>query len=196
MISIVLTVQTKSESYINSLPKSPFVLSRQTVCVIKEDDIMSKRIPLTQGQFTIVDDNMYDYLNQWKWHAAKTTCGGYRAVRSDNINNKCVLMSREIMGFPKRKVVDHIDHNMLNNQGSNIRACSYSQNNQNRLKIKLCSSKYKGVCWHKHSNKWQVKITVNKKRIQIGLYTDAIEGAKAYDKKAKKYFGEFACLNF
>lgn len=197
MISIVLTVQTKSESYINSPPKSLFVLSRWTVCVIKEDNIMSKKIPLTQGQFAIVDDNMFEYLNQWKWYAFKTTYGGFMAVRSicGNKDIKSVYMHREIMRFPKGKDIDHIDHNTLNNQEHNIRVCSRSQNHQNRRKIRG-SSQYKGVCWHKHSGKWQVKITVNKKRMQIGLYANEIEGAKAYDKEAKKYFGEFIYLNF
>lgn len=30
---------------------------------------MSRRIKLTQGQFAIVDNKNYEWLNQWKWYA-------------------------------------------------------------------------------------------------------------------------------
>ncbi len=39
-------------------------------------------------------------------------------------------------------------------------------------------------------------ITFENKTIYIGQYKDEISAAKAYDRAAKKYFGEFACLNF
>ena len=171
MISIVLTVQTKSESYINSLPKSPFVLSRRTVCIIKEDNIMSKRISLTQGQFTIVDDKNYERLNQHKWYAFKTTYDGFMAVRNvcGNKDIKCVYMHREIMGFPEGMQIDHIDHNTLNNQENNLRICTCSQNHQNRHIIRG-NSQYKGVCWHKINQKWQAYIVNKKKSNYLGYF--------------------------
>lgn len=37
------------------------------------------------------------------------------------------------------------------------------------------SSKYKNVCWHKVAQKWQAKITINKKIKHLGLFTDEYE---------------------
>ena len=59
------------------------------------------------------------------------------------------------MNPPKNFVIDHIDHNPLNNQKSNLRICSRAQNCMNQLPQKIQkSSKYKGVCWDKQMNKW------------------------------------------
>jgi len=58
------------------------------------------------------------------------------------------------------------------------------------------TSKYKGVCWDKRNKKWGVTIQANKKKYHLGYFKDEIDAAKAYDKKAKKLHGQFACLNF
>lgn len=43
-----------------------------------------KRIPLTQGKFALVDNEDFEWLNQFKWYALKTTYGGYVAIRNIN----------------------------------------------------------------------------------------------------------------
>jgi len=91
--------------------------------------------------------------------------------------------------------IDHIDGNGLNNQKYNLRKAD-GKNVVNRQKFKNSTSKYKGVFWNKKLGKWQTQIRVNKKAIYLGLFEDDIEAAKAYDKVAIAYFGEFAKLNF
>ena len=40
-----------------------------------------KRIPLTRGLFTTVDDEDYEWLMQWKWHAFYLPDGRMYAAR-------------------------------------------------------------------------------------------------------------------
>jgi hypothetical protein len=107
-------------------------------------------------------------------------------------------MHREIIRTPRHLVVDHINHNGLDNRKANLRPATRAQNNYNRLIIKRkdSSSKYKGVSWKKEYKKWQAQIYVNGQFKFLGYFEDEIQAAKAYDEAAKKYYGRFACLNF
>ena len=83
-------------------------------------------IPLTKGQYAIVDAEDYERVNQYKWCAS----GGNRkrtmyAMRIQN--HKCILMHRFLMGASEGMVVDHINGNGLNNRKSNLRLCSRSR---------------------------------------------------------------------
>lgn len=150
-----------------------------------------KTIPLTQGKFAIVDDEDYEWLMQWKWYAHKNGNNNYMAARRKKY--KAILMHRTIMDAPSDKQVDHFDHNKLNNQRTNLRLCTNSQNCQNRISQRG-SSQYKGVRWNK--NRWMARIGINGKLIYLGLFINEVKAAKAYDKAAKESFGEFAYLNF
>ncbi|MFW9874253.1 MAG: AP2 domain-containing protein [Candidatus Thorarchaeota archaeon] len=159
-----------------------------------------KKIVLTKDKFALVDDEDFDYLNQWKWHALtkkKPNTIRYYACRTikENGKKKNIYMHRLLMNFPKNKQVDHSDHDTLNNQKSNLRTCTNAQNSYNQNK-RIGSSQYKGVHWYKQTKKWVARIMYNYKNISIGYFKSEIEAAKAYDEKAKKLFGEFAYLNF
>ncbi|MFA7100704.1 MAG: HNH endonuclease [Bacilli bacterium] len=159
-----------------------------------------KRIPLTKGQFALVDDEDFDYLSRWKWQAQKKHYGGFGACRRcacPLIKQYCrIYMHRQILSCPKGLEIDHKDLNPLNNQKSNLRICTGSQNCMNRLPRKNTSSKYKGVSWMKRNKKWIAYVCINRITIYLGIYNSESNAAKVYDKAAKKYHGEFARLNF
>jgi hypothetical protein len=67
---------------------------------------------------------------------------------------------------------------------------------RNRRKKKNTTSQFVGVNLYKPSRRWDSRITHQGKRIKLGRFDSEIEAAKAYDEAAKKYFGEFARLNF
>jgi outer membrane usher protein FimD/PapC len=102
-------------------------------------------------------------------------------------------MHHEIMGYVG---VDHKNHDTLNNRRGNLRKANSSQQKWNQGKRKNNTSGYKGVCWNKEKSKYQVQIGVNGKQIRLGYFTSAKKAARAYDKAARKYHGEFAVLNF
>ena len=145
------------------------------------------------GKFALVDDDDFERLNKHRWH-----CDNYGYVRTAIIGggDKCrIRMHRMIMNPPSKMEVDHIDHIVLNNQKSNLRICTHSQNQKN-LKMTIQSrSGFKGVYRVKNKNGWQSAITYNGKKIRLGTYKNKIAAAKAYNKAAKKYHGEFAILN-
>jgi predicted GIY-YIG superfamily endonuclease len=63
-------------------------------------------------------------------------------------------------------------------------------------KHKNTTSKYKGVSWFKRDECWRSWIHYNGKQQHLGYFHLEIDAANAYDEAAKKYFGEFANLNF
>src|SRR5678815_886055 len=139
-----------------------------------------KIIPLTQGKFALVDDDDFERLNAFKWHADVYKNSIYVGT---NINGKKIRMHRFILGLNDSKVFcDHIDHNWLNNQKSNLRIVNNSQNLCNSRSRKNSISKYLGVCWHHVNKKWIAQITQDYKTKYIGSFDNEIQAAIAYNK--------------
>jgi hypothetical protein len=157
-----------------------------------------RRIPLTQGKYAIVDPEDFERLNKYKWYAARDTRTFY-AHRKKRVGKKYVSigMHRQILNPPGHLMVDHINHNGLDNRKANLRLATSAQNSYNRRQVrKDKSSKYIGVSWREWTKKWAVIICYKRKNIIIGYFEDEIQAAKEYDKAAKKYHKEFASLNF
>lgn len=80
-----------------------------------------------------------------------------------------LYMHRMIVGLDVA-AVDHRDGNGLNNRRANLRAATFSQNNQNARKRPGCTSRYKGVDWHKGA--WRARITApSGRQVALGHYT-------------------------
>jgi hypothetical protein len=110
-----------------------------------------------------------------------------------------ILVAESFMpSKPEGIQIDHIDRNKQNNCVNNLRYCTQSENRynlnpQNRLNK---SSIFKGVSWHKASNKWISKIRKNKKDYHLGIFNSELEAALAYDKTAYKIDPIHCKLNF
>lgn len=162
-----------------------------------------KIIILSKGHECFVDDEDYDELMKNKWSSNCKRNKNVYAQRSQRRGPRsegkqgAIEMQRQIMNFPKGKVVDHINGNTLDNRKCNLRICDRNQNamNNSGKRFKKYPTKYKGIKWDKSRNKWAVSIQVNKKTKYIGRYDSDIEAAKAYNEAAIKFYKEFANLN-
>ncbi len=154
-----------------------------------------KKIKLTQGKFAIVDDQDYEWLNQWNWFYGGA---GYAIRNITNENGRTILrMHRLILNVPKGMDTDHINFNRLDNRRENLRIATRSQNLYNKVKPRSNTSGFKGVGIRKESKTkpYIAFLSTERKRIYLGYHKTAREAAIAYNKAALKYFGEFARLN-
>ena len=155
----------------------------------------ARLIELTQDKFAIVDADDYDRLCKYKWHAVKHERLCYAKTSPPS---GLLPMHRLVLNAPPHLIVDHINHNGLDNRKANLRLCTVAQNSFNRRPNAQPNktSKYKGVSLEKKTNLFRAFIHRNKKQYYLGSFKNEIDAAKAYDKKALELFGEFAYLNF
>ena len=155
-----------------------------------------KKIKLTQCKYALVNDEDFEYLNQFHWSVDGS---GYpqRAIKI-NGKHRPIRMHRDILKLNAGEHADHINHDKLDNKRTNLRKCTQQENNRNMPMLKTNTSGYRGVYEKKdkfRNNKWVSEIHVNNKKIHLGLFKTPEDAAQAYNKAAQQYFGEFARLN-
>lgn len=157
---------------------------------------MPKEVQLTRGQVTIVDNEDYARVIQYKWYACYSKNGNYYAYRYNPATYGVQSITAFLLQTTRGTLVDHANGNTLDNRRTNIRVATIAQNNYNQSKREGMSSQYKGVSWDSRRGRWVAKITREYKSKFLGYYHNEWEAAKAYDVAAVEYFGEFARLNF
>lgn len=149
-----------------------------------------KEIPITRGEVTIVDDDNFEYLSQFKWNCTKF--GYVQTTQIINGKKTNIWMHRLVAGTPPGMKTDHINGDKKLNTRANLRTCTMAENMRNRGMQKNNTSGYKGVFWSIKGKKWRAQITVNKKAIHLGLFDDPKEAYETYKLAADAYFGDFA----
>lgn len=161
----------------------------------------SKTIKSVCGKDILLDAEWADFLAPLKWYVTRNYAMTmfYHGPEKKWRMRKRELIHRIIMGALPGQIVDHKNHDTLDNRVSNLRVCTIAQNVRNQKKrnqdIAISSSRYKGVTFCKQTNSWSSSLVFNKKRIWLKRHKDEKDAAMAYNEAAKKYHGEFAYLN-
>lgn len=156
-----------------------------------------KTIPLTKGKVTLVDEDLYEFLNQYEWMCNDK---GYacRSMVNREGKKEFIFMHNVILGKGTGDgfYCDHINGIPLDNRRCNLRLASKTENMQNisRRRNKT-TSRFKGVFKRKDSGKFRVIIMANGTRVNVGQFEDEVTAARAYNEAANRLHGEFACLN-
>src|SRR5690606_34002242 len=109
------------------------------------------------GKYSIVDKDDYDRTIAYNW------CDDGHGYA---INNSVGYMHSFIMNMKKGEILDHINHNTLDNRKSNLRPCKNKENIMN-MRSRGGTSNFKGVYLDKRNNKWISRIQINYKSIYI-----------------------------
>jgi hypothetical protein len=159
-----------------------------------------RRIPLSQGKYAIVDPDDHDRLSRHKWYASPghhtyyAVRGQWSPILKKRLN---IAMHREVIDVPDDLFVDHINHNGWDNRKANLRPATAADNARNARHPRInTTSKYRGIWYNKRKKRWRAGISLKGKTIHLGYFRKEIDAAKAYDKTAKKHYGQFAILNF
>jgi hypothetical protein len=157
---------------------------------------------MNRDKVALVDEEDYERVNQHKWYWG---CSHRYAVYFESRDGwrKSHTMHRFIMNPPKDMVVDHINHNRLDNRRSNLRVCTRSQNSRNVPRGSRNASGYIGVFWNKNragGGAWESHIRIGEatknNKHTVGHYSTPQYAALARDQEALIHHGEFAVLNF
>jgi hypothetical protein len=138
----------------------------------------------------VIDTTDYSTVKEYRWCAHRSRHTFYAVAY---VNGKTKEL-HSLLLFVER--VDHIDRNGLNNRRNNLRPSNSAQNTANSQKRQnKITSTFRGVRKTK-ARHFEARIKIRGRHISLGTFASEEKAARAYDDAAKKYFGEFAYLNF
>ena len=143
------------------------------------------------GKEFYFDKEDFDLVSRYCWDIDNST-GYAKTIDRANKTGKLYL-HRLVMGCTKGDgiIIDHIDRNRIDCRKKNLRFVNDIQSAINKgIKSNNTSGKV-GVSWSEDRNKWESYITVNKKRLHLGMFDDFEEAEKVRMEAEEKYFGEY-----
>ena len=156
-------------------------------------------IPVNKGYRAKVDAEDYERVMEHTWRIIRKDSGRLKVVTSVMTarGNRQVSLGQFLMKPGKGKMVyprrfmEGLDY-----RKSNLIVCTMRERQRILPKSRrVGSSRFKGVSYAEKLGKWRASITVNGRSINLGVYQSEPKAADAYNRAAKKYFGEMSYQN-
>lgn len=125
-----------------------------------------QKLKLSTGEFTLLDDCDFDRFKTYKCFPATPRKGKYRYAQI-RYEGRTQYLHRLVLNAPKGLLVDHIDHDTLNNQRSNLRLVSNHGNQMNAIN-RFNSSGFPNV--RAMGKKFQGRVKVMGKKQSVGCF--------------------------
>jgi hypothetical protein len=161
-------------------------------------DIQQTVLITTKGNQRLVDPDDFERLKHFTWYEYPNG----RAYRREG--RRVFLLHREVMQVDHRNLrVSFVNEDPRDCRRSNLRVEKRNQRGrQRRIPPWRGSSRFRGVGWHKRSERWQafIKNPDTRKLEHLGFFPGTPAGelraAEVYDQRARELYGNEAILNF
>lgn len=162
--------------------------------VVQPLDSAIKFIALTKGQIAVVDSTDYDQISgfswQAKWDENTKMFRAERTIRLEDGKRRTLGMHRVVMGDPKGLLIDHKNHNTLDNRRCNLRICNSSQNAMHRKVRSSNKLGLKGVV--RNGSGFAAYVSINRKKMHLGTFPTKELAYEAHQAASKKFHGDYS----
>lgn len=138
-------------------------------------------------------------VSKHSWRVTRGTTGRQRVVTSIRTPSgvRTVTLGKFLMNPSKgRQVYPRRFNEGLDYRKSNLIVCTLKERQRLLPKKRVhTSSTYRGVSYSRTHRKWRAGIEVNGRSLNLGLFASEDSAADAYNKAARKHFGEMAYQN-
>lgn len=157
-----------------------------------------KHIYLTKGKISLVDDEDFEFIVQFKWRT-NDVAGKYYGVReiwnggdrySEHLHR--VILERKLGRKLRRsEITDHKNGDGLDNRRKNLRIANHSQNGMNKAIRSDNTSGYRGIHFSKERQKFEVYLNKNGKRYRFGRFNKLEDAIRIRKEAEREYFKRF-----
>ncbi len=138
-------------------------------------------------------------VSEHSWRVTKGTTGRKRVVTSIRTPEgvRTMTLGKFLMKPTKgRQVYPRRFNEGLDYRKDNLIVCTLQERQRLLPKKRVrTSSSYRGVSYSRTHSKWRAGIEVNGRSLNLGLFKSEDAAAEAYNKAARKHFGEMAYQN-